>query len=969
MDRLVESGINLLNSAGQAFCVHAASAFVQSSVLIVMLLVLDVLVRKRVRAVVRYAVWMLVFVKLLLPPTLALPTGIGYYWPHRTVVHQRVVEPFTPMPVEAGQPRPVPMPARPSEVVAASGMAPRPVEMTTSATSLASVRPAIAWQAWVFLAWFVGVLVLCVCLVRRFQYVRKLVRDSTPASDPLQDALVQCGLKLGLRRCPQLRLSDDAPGPVVCRLLSPVVLMPTTLAGKASEDRLRTVLVHELAHIKRADLWVNFVQTLFLVTYFYHPLLWLVNAIVRRLREQAVDETVLVALDAEAGSYSTTLIDLAEMTFHRPILGLRLIGIAESKKALEGRIRHMMTRPKPRTARVGLWGLLTIAVGAAVLLPMASAQRAAETPVVEDATSDSAASDARSEARRRYEDHYISPPALTSLERGFIHQILDLVAEVEEAYPEQATHWPNGPTLFHVDGQGQVTVWRYQRLPGGKTDCAEDEVGYGSSRIVDAEGMYYLPDGAPVPSRWHYRQGGSMHDIRIKVGRVVKPEERVALIHRHRLHDDHDLGSREGRRRSIVLNDFFSDGPVRIVVRVDGPMEANCWVGDATTTSERFDDHELLTVSGPPRDNRGPMLLTVTLPTGAVPDQGGHEATGSQGNLGSRIESRTRLADLGKALLIYANDHDDKFPEHLSGLWDEVKVGMSWLLENVTYLGKDVSPMDHPARVLAYDKTLLATGTGTNVLYLDSHVAFETRTRLEELGITSTGGRTFEARVESAKQLSALGKGLLMYANDWNDKFPNTLQEARDYINENGDFSWVAKNVTYLGQGVSPWHANPARVLAYDKTLLAKGAGTNVLYLDSHVTFESPNRLKDLGLVHEVRPLEEVHRVALLSDLKKLALAAHLYAGDNNDTFPDALKDLEPYLAQENALWVWVCEKVTYVGKAVRVVGGADASKKPLAYCRPGFAAPDEVAVAFQDGHVEFVKGPRLKELGIEIQP
>ena len=53
MDRMVDSGINLLNAVGQAFSVHAGSAFVQSSVLIGVLLVLDVLLRKRVRATLR----------------------------------------------------------------------------------------------------------------------------------------------------------------------------------------------------------------------------------------------------------------------------------------------------------------------------------------------------------------------------------------------------------------------------------------------------------------------------------------------------------------------------------------------------------------------------------------------------------------------------------------------------------------------------------------------------------------------------------------------------------------------------------------------------------------------------------------------------------------------------------------------------------------------------------------------------
>ncbi len=64
-------------------------------------------------------------------------------------------------------------------------------------------------------------------------------------------------------------------------------------------------------------------------------------------------------------------------------------------------------------------------------------------------------------------------------------------------------------------------------------------------------------------------------------------------------------------------------------------------------------------------------------------------------------------------------------------------VEAQWLLENVVYLGKDLSAADYPGRAVAYDRTLLAEGKGTNVLYLDCHVDFENSQELERLGISS----------------------------------------------------------------------------------------------------------------------------------------------------------------------------------------------------------------------------------------
>jgi hypothetical protein len=93
------------------------------------------------------------------------------------------------------------------------------------------------------------------------------------------------------------------------------------------------------------------------------------------VREAAVDETVLAAMGEQAEDYPRTLLDVSRFTFSRPALSLRLIGVVESRKALAGRIRHMASRPFPKTAKLGIVGLIGVIVAGAVLLPMAKAQK------------------------------------------------------------------------------------------------------------------------------------------------------------------------------------------------------------------------------------------------------------------------------------------------------------------------------------------------------------------------------------------------------------------------------------------------------------------------------------------------------------------------------------------------------------------------------------------------------------------
>ncbi len=98
----------------------------------------------------------------------------------------------------------------------------------------------------------------------------------------------------------------------------------------------------------------------------------------------------------------------------------------------------------------------------------------------------------------------------------------------------------------------------------------------------------------------------------------------------------------------------------------------------------------------------------------------------------------------------------------------------------------------------------------------------------------------------SAEWLCRLGKSLLIYANDHEDRLPPSLA-LRELAESEEEYQWLVKDVEYLGAGLTVARP-PSAVVAYDKILLAKGKGTNVLFLDSHIEFVEPERLTQLGL-------------------------------------------------------------------------------------------------------------------------
>lgn len=418
MNTLVEA----VNSTGQAFVDFALPMLVQTSVLILVVLVMNLVLRRRVRATFRYWIWMLVLVKFVLPPSLWSPVSIGSWFgdeletptaavyeaveaqpvepliPDSLPLIARTFAPSIPPNVEPSGPAPFHDPiaaVKPQPILQSDHTEPGPDPSEGPfAASQPVPAPNINWQGFILLGWAAVALALLLLLLQRALFVVDLIAQAEPAPASLRKTLDDCCIRMGLTQKTGLKVSPNAVSPAVCGLFSPTILIPTNVIAKLSPQDLQAVLLHELAHVRRADLWINLLQTLLQIVYFYNPLLWLANAMIRRVREKAVDETVLVAMGETARRYPETLLTVAKLAFkRRPALSLRLIGVVESKSLLTSRIKHILGRPIPESAKLSLPGLAVVLLIAAILLPMAKAR-----PLTERAANIWAL--ARQEARR-----------------------------------------------------------------------------------------------------------------------------------------------------------------------------------------------------------------------------------------------------------------------------------------------------------------------------------------------------------------------------------------------------------------------------------------------------------------------------------------------------------------------------------------------------------------------------------------
>lgn len=386
--------IDVLNELGSICWDVGVAMFVETSILFAFIGILDLLVLRKRRTVVRYAVWSLLLCKLVLP--ISFPGPLSLVGVDERLWLQRVSSFVSaPEPNVIGQEFPA------FEEFISSLEHQRGIATALSESELADAEmvmfensddpireefeSVLDGPGWVLLFWMASVVCLSLLLIVRLVRVRKLLRTSRHTDQQLQSLFLDVlhDLHVPGNRV-TLRLSRDVHSPAVCGLWKSTILIPDSLATGLESDQLRLVLVHELMHWRRGDLYWNLLQSLLQIVYFYNPCVWFTNAILRRLREYRVDEETVIASGASIERYTTTLVDvtvLSRMTRGIPAMSL---GIAETHSFLAKRVQRMLARGLPSKSKLGWRGFVALVLFASSVLPLSGCYRLAAAAVDAD---------------------------------------------------------------------------------------------------------------------------------------------------------------------------------------------------------------------------------------------------------------------------------------------------------------------------------------------------------------------------------------------------------------------------------------------------------------------------------------------------------------------------------------------------------------------------------------------------------
>ena len=204
--------------------------------------------------------------------------------------------------------------------------------------------------------------VLLYYIVSYFVFIKKQNKRNTEAYATEVAALAR------LRKnghIPKLYRNQLASTPMLIGIVWPKIILPDR---EYTDAQLQAVLIHELTHLRRKDVFIKWVSLLACAAHWFNPVVWFVRREIDHACELSCDEAVIKNLDANGKQkYGDTLLYIAtESKTPRAVLSITM---CEEKKALMERLGAIMASKKyTRLALLGSTILIISAILAACVL-------------------------------------------------------------------------------------------------------------------------------------------------------------------------------------------------------------------------------------------------------------------------------------------------------------------------------------------------------------------------------------------------------------------------------------------------------------------------------------------------------------------------------------------------------------------------------------------------------------------------
>jgi beta-lactamase regulating signal transducer with metallopeptidase domain len=306
-----------------------------------------VLLRKRPAWV--HGLWLLVLLKLVTPPLWEVPFEVPSAFRAAAVA----VESDTPTGLDPGV-----------ELIALEDLESAQADVEIGADAPVQPGPLTARQLFGAIAgvWAAGSAVVVALSLARIRRFRRVLALATDAPEALSARVAELADRVGLASPPEVLTIPGGVSPMVWALGGrPRLIVPEDLWKVLDGTQRETLIVHELAHLRRGDHWVRWLELGVAALYWWLPAAWWARRQLREAEERCCDAWVLWALPRAARAYAETLIEtvdyLADARTATPSLASGFGGSSQLKRRLTVILRGGVSRGLGRGGSLAALGL------------------------------------------------------------------------------------------------------------------------------------------------------------------------------------------------------------------------------------------------------------------------------------------------------------------------------------------------------------------------------------------------------------------------------------------------------------------------------------------------------------------------------------------------------------------------------------------------------------------------------------
>lgn len=218
----------------------------------------------------------------------------------------------------------------------------------------------IAWAIIFFLCLFIIVL-------NNIKLKTAIKTKSEVKEKDINVLLQSCKNELNInQKIKMVRIEKDRY-PALFGFINPCILMPQDIENKITNDELRYILLHELAHYKRKDMFVALIISILQLIYWFNPIIYYAFYLMKKDMEIACDGYVLSKISKdEVKSYGFTIVKLLEISIYNKKTTATL-GIMKNKKSAKNRIKMIAEFKKESKIKVMINSVVFIFVGSILL--------------------------------------------------------------------------------------------------------------------------------------------------------------------------------------------------------------------------------------------------------------------------------------------------------------------------------------------------------------------------------------------------------------------------------------------------------------------------------------------------------------------------------------------------------------------------------------------------------------------------